>query len=114
MAAFGIDAREANADARLHLRLVSSQPAQNDTVAAPKVIRLTFSLKPALPVTGLKLFNAAGREVPIGDVVPMGTDRNGVEATVGTRLAAGTYRVAWKTASTDMHPVRGEYTFVVK
>jgi methionine-rich copper-binding protein CopC len=29
-------------------------------------------------------------------------------------LAAGKYTVSWKTASSDMHPVTGDFSFTVK
>lgn len=98
----------------LHLRLVKSEPGKGDTVTSPKLIRLWFSLKPALPVTGIRVLDASRREMPVGQVGMIAGTKDGVEAAVTKPLAPGRYTVSWKTASSDMHPVKGEFAFVVR
>ncbi len=97
-----------------HLKLVKSEPLKGDTVTSPKVIRLYFSMKPALPVTAIKVFDAAQREVVLGQAAVVAGSKDAVEVTVAQPLRPGAYRVRWKTASTDMHPIKGEYGFVVR
>jgi copper resistance protein C len=105
--------REASAASRYHLRLVKSIPAANDSTTSPAAVRLWFSLKPALSVTSIKLMHGS-KEVPLGKVTFAGDVTQPVEAVIASPLPAGTYTVAWKTASTDMHPVSGSFSFTVR
>lgn len=103
---------DAAGSAPFHLRLVRSEPAANDTVPPPAAIRLWFSLDPAMSVTSIRLKGA--REVTLGRATWSGTSKAPVEAAVGDTLAPGRYTVTWKTASKDMHPVTGSYSFTVR
>lgn len=97
-----------------HLRLVKSEPAKGDTVAAPKVLRLWFSEPATLAVTSVKLKGADGKEIAVAKPTFSGDTKQPVEAVVTGALAAGKYSLAYKTASKDMHPITGEFTFVVR
>jgi hypothetical protein len=102
------------AGAAMHLRLVKSEPAKDSVVDAPRQLRLWFSLKPALAVTSVKLVSASGTPVKLGAPKHAGDAKLPVEVTVEETLAPGTYTLSWKTASSDMHPVTGDFSFTVK
>lgn len=102
--------------ARLHNHLEKSFPAANDTLAtSPTQIRVWYA-EPAIPrLSGLALWTAGAdsTRIPLGAVAA--TDTNvSVAAPVPAPLAAGTYRVRWRTASEDGHVIRGAYDFVVQ
>lgn len=100
--------------ASMHLRLVKSEPAKDSSVPAPSHLRLWFSLKPSLSVTAVKLTSASDVSVKLGKPTFNGDVKSPVEATVDEPLAPGKYTVSWKTASSDMHPISGDFTFTVK
>lgn len=104
----------ARAEAPFHLRLVKSEPAKGDTVASPKVLRLWFSEPATLAVTSVKLKGADGTDVALAKPTFSGDTKQPVEAAVTGTLAAGVYSLSYKTASKDMHPITGEFTFVVR
>jgi methionine-rich copper-binding protein CopC len=119
--AAGVGASVANAPVALaaaaiplHLRLTKSEPAKSDTVSSPKAIRLWFSLAPTASLTSIRLTAADARSIPIGKATVAGAERTLVEAAVSQILVPGRYTVAWKTASADLHPVTGTFTFVVR
>ncbi|MBC7895914.1 MAG: copper resistance protein CopC [Cytophagaceae bacterium] len=102
------------AEARFHLRLVKSEPTKGDTVASPKVLRLWFSERATLAVTSVKLKGADGKDVELAKPTFTGDTKQPVEAAVTGALGAGVYSLSYKTASKDMHPITGEFTFVVR
>lgn len=104
----------ATARAAMHLRLVKSEPAKDAVVAAPSNLKLWFSLKPALAVTAVKLTGASDVAIKIGKPAHAGDEKVPVSVTVNEPLAPGKYTVSWKTASSDMHPVTGGFSFSVK
>jgi putative copper export protein/methionine-rich copper-binding protein CopC len=98
-----------------HLHLRHSSPAAKavlDTV--PREIRLVFTEAPALAVSSIRLLAADGSEVPLG---ALGVDPDSVTALVAritaTQLAAGSYTVVWRTASSDGHPMEGRFGFTI-
>ena len=98
----------------LHLRLIKSEPSKGDTVAAPTAIKLWFSEPATLAVTSIKLKGPDGKDIPLGRVSFTGDLSQPVATTVSGSLVAGRYQVTYKTASRDMHPVTGDYSFVVR
>lgn len=97
-----------------HLRLVKSEPAKGDTVTAPKVVRLWFSEAATLSVTSVKIKGPDGTDVAVAKPTFSGDAKQPVEAIVTGPLVAGRYALSYKTASKDMHPITGEFTFVVR
>lgn len=96
-----------------HGALKRSDPAENATlVAAPRVIRLTFTEPAELAIGRIELTGPDGQSVALSSV------RHGDSATVmvadilGT-LQAGRYIVGWQVAGRDGHPVRGAYGFLI-
>ena len=98
-----------------HLRLVRSEPAKDEVLAAPPtVVRLWFSLAPELAVTTVKLATAEGKPVVVGPLRRGSGANDPVEARMTAALVPGRYSVAWKTSSTDGHAMRGAFSFTVR
>lgn len=112
--AWAVPTPTARAEAPFHLRLVKSEPAKGDTIASPRTLRLWFSEPATLAVTSVKLKGADGKEVALAKPTFSGDPKQPVEAAVTGALAAGVYSLSYKTASKDMHPITGEFTFVVR
>ncbi|HEU4584268.1 MAG TPA: copper resistance protein CopC [Gemmatimonadaceae bacterium] len=98
-----------------HLHLKHSSPAAKamlDTV--PREIRLVFTEAPALAVSSIRLLAADGSEVRLG---ALGVDPDSATALVAPvtagQLAAGSYTVIWRTASSDGHPMEGRFGFTI-
>jgi copper resistance protein C len=94
-----------------HTHLKASLPAKDEVVTkAPESICLTFSARPELALSDVKLFTADSTAVRIGKV--MATDDSlTIGAALPADLAPGQYTVAWRTASKDGHVIRGRYRF---
>lgn len=100
------------APAQAHSALVSSDPADGQTITTPlDRVGLTFS---EAPLTGLD----AGLRIEVRDAA--GTDRASGDVTVdGTTMSRtvdlqdGAYTVLWRYVSPDGHPVTGELGFTV-
>lgn len=100
------------APAQAHSALVSSDPADGQTITTPlDSVGLTFS---EAPLTGLD----AGLRIEVRDAA--GTDRASGDVTVdGTTMSRtvdlqdGAYTVLWRYVSPDGHPVTGELGFTV-
>jgi methionine-rich copper-binding protein CopC len=106
-------ARPAAAE-RMHLRLVKSEPVKDSTVTSPSHVRLWFSLKPAMSVTVIRLTSAQDAAIKLGKPTFSGDVKTPVEVSIDEPLAPGKYTVSWKTASSDMHPISGDFSFTVK
>ncbi len=104
----------ATARAAMHLRLVKSEPSKDAVVAAPTQVKLWFSLKPTMSVTAVKLTGADDVAVKVGKPSHTGDAKLPVEVSIDEPLAPGKYTVSWKTASSDMHPLTGDFAFTVK
>ena len=92
-------------------RLVSAPPAPNSTVAATRVLSLTFSERTVPAFSGFDVVNAAGEKVAIRTSVA--EDGKTLNGNLARPLAAGSYRVDWRIASSDGHRMTGSYTFTV-
>lgn len=112
LAAMGGEASGSEATA-FHLRLVRSQPAADSSVASPAAIRLWFSEQPQLKLSAISVTGPGNAAVKLGDARTEGPDPLLLMADVPAPLAAGQYKVQWRTASRDGHPIKGEYTFRV-
>ncbi len=99
-----------------HTELKKSEPAKNDTLSvSPKAIKLWFSEQVVLPVTKVKLTNAAGAAIALGAVAQPGKGEDQpVVASVSKALTPGAYTVTWSTAADDGHAAKGTFGFVVK
>ena len=100
--------------AMAHAALVSSDPAPNSAVAAPKTIKLTFSEKLAPRFSGFSLsMKEHGMAIKLGG--KMSEDGKAIIGTPAEALMAGAYTVSWHAASTeDGHRMEGTFNFTVK
>ena len=98
--------------AAAHARLVSSTPAANATVAPTRTVSLTFSERTVPAFSGFDIINAAGENVAVRTSVA--EDGKTLTGALARPLAAGTYRVDWRIASSDGHRMTGSYTFSVR
>jgi methionine-rich copper-binding protein CopC len=98
--------------AAAHARLVSATPAPNATVAAPRTLSLTFSERAVPAFSGFDVIDAAGEKVAIRTTVA--EDGKTLTGTLARPLAAGTYSVEWRIASSDGHRMTGSYAFSVR
>jgi len=102
----------APAAAQAHARLVSATPAAKSTVAAPRVVTLTFSDRVAPAFSSFDVVNAAGAKATVRTQVSQ--DGKTITGTLARPLAAGAYVVNWRIASTDGHRMTGSYDFTVR
>lgn len=99
------------ATAAAHGGLKKSTPARGEVVTTPvRELRLEFSEKPELVFTSVQLTGPGETSIAVG--TPALTD-NTLVVSLDAALLPGTYKVLWKTAGKDGHPVRGQYTFSV-
>ncbi|RSB45285.1 MULTISPECIES: copper homeostasis periplasmic binding protein CopC [Brevundimonas] len=98
--------------AQAHARLVSATPAAKSTVAAPRVVTLTFSDRVAPAFSSFDVVNAAGAKATVRTQVSQ--DGKTITGTLARPLAAGAYVVNWRIASTDGHRMTGSYDFTVR
>lgn len=98
--------------ASAHAHLVTSNPAANVTVAAPKTITLTFNEKLTPAFSGFELEMGGGMKMPVKTVVSK--DGLSIVGTPQGALMAGAYKVTWHAASSDGHKMNGDLAFTVK
>jgi copper transport protein len=95
----------------LHLALKRSDPAADSRLEhAPQRISLWFTAQAQLAFTSIRLLTPSG-EIALDSL--MADTGNVIHARVPRALPAGDYTVAWRTASADGHPIRGEFRFSV-
>ncbi|MGW2525199.1 copper resistance CopC/CopD family protein [Streptomyces sp. NPDC001617] len=100
--------------ASAHAALTSTDP-QDGTVlkSAPRDITLTFTESVGLLDDSFRVLDPDNRRVRTGRAEhgPGGSDT--ARVTLPTKLAQGTYVVAWRAVSADSHPVSGAFTFSI-
>ncbi len=98
-----------------HLHLRHSSPAAKavlDTV--PRELRLVFTEAPQLAVSNMRLIAPDGSEVELGKAFIDPDSATALVARITTsQLAAGSYTVIWRTASSDGHPMEGRFSFTI-
>ena len=97
-----------------HLKLLKSDPAANATVASPTQVKLWFSQRPELAVTRIALVDASGTERVLAPLTRDAKAGSPIVAPVATPVAAGAYRIAWRTMATDGHVLNGTVPFTVR
>lgn len=100
--------------ASAHAHLVTSTPAANTTVAAPKSISLTFNekLTPAFSKFELSMPAMNGMKVTMKTTVSK--DHLTIIGTPKAKLMPGAYLITWHAASDDGHKMDGTVNFTVK
>lgn len=97
----------------LHNHLVKSSPSDGERLTvAPKEVRLWFNERPEISFTSITLMQ--GDSTKIVTVKAVATaDSMSAAAPLTTPLAPGKYLVAWRTASSDGHAIRGIFGFSI-
>jgi copper transport protein len=109
LAFVGIGAR---ADA--HAELVSSEPAAGSQLdTAPDRVVLEFTEAVELTEDTVRVLDAEGRRIAIGDPEHPDGAGDAVAASLPGDLGDGAYVVAWRVVSSDSHPIGGAFTFRV-
>lgn len=110
----GFTLAAAPANGAMHLRLTKSSPAK-DTVltVAPTQISLWYSQEPTLRLSAVTLTGPNGA-VTLGAVAQDPKEKTLLTAKVEGPMPPGAYTIAWRTASSDGHPIRGEIPFRVR
>ncbi len=98
--------------AQAHARLVAATPTTGSTVAAPRTISLTFSERMVPAFSSFDLANAQGTVIPVQTRVSK--DGKTLSGSPRATLAAGSYTVNWRIASSDGHRMTGSTTFNVR
>ena len=100
------------APAAAHTDLVSSDPADGQTLSAPPE-QLTMRFGEDILGGGARVVAAdeSGVRVALGPVQVSGPE---LTTTWPRAAAAGTYTVAWRAVSGDGHPLEGSFAFTVK
>jgi copper transport protein len=104
------------AQARAHLKLASSKPAQGDTVREPvSSITLTFTEAVDERYTTISVLDAFGQDLAVGAMFHAVGSSPSKEYMVmfSTPLAGGAFTVKWKTLGKDGHAVTGMFDFLV-
>ena len=103
-----------------HTKLVSATPAANATVAKTTKITLVFNEKvtsqfagATVTMTGMPGM-ASHAPMKMAATSAMAKDGRTMTITLARPLAAGTYKVDWRAAGSDMHRKNGSYSFTVK
>jgi methionine-rich copper-binding protein CopC len=96
-----------------HATLVTSTPAKDASVPAPRSIRLTFSEKIAPSFSGFRLSMDDGMVIDFATKVS--DDGKTLTGTPTSSFMKGKYTLAWHaTAVDDGHRTEGSFDFTVK
>jgi methionine-rich copper-binding protein CopC len=103
-----------------HTKLVNATPAANATVAKTAKITLVFSEKvmpqfagATVTMTGMPGM-ADHAPMKMAATSTMAKDGKTMTITLARPLPAGTYKVEWRAAGSDMHKMNDSYSFTVK
>lgn len=99
--------------APFHTELKSSSPAKDEVLrVAPREIRLTYTARPEVALSDIKVSSAAGVAVEMGKAA-RGKDSLTIVAPVRGAMPDGAYVISWRTAGKDGHVIRGRIPFSV-
>ncbi|MES4887143.1 copper resistance protein CopC [Streptomyces sp. NPDC096012] len=104
----------AAAPASAHAALRETDPADGTVLkTAPRHVTLTFTESVGLLTDSFRIYDPGNHRVRTGtaDHAPGRSDT--ARVALPTKLARGTYTVAWRVVSADSHPVSGVLTFSV-
>lgn len=98
-----------------HTELVATYPAADSLHTSPvSEIRLRFSTAVQLSLSTVTVLGPEGVLRPTDTLRLAGSGGQELQQPLGGPLATGDYRVEWRTAGPDGHPLRGDYTFAVR
>lgn len=99
--------------APFHTELKSSSPGKDEILrTAPREIRLTFTARPEVTLSDIKVSTTAGAAVALGKAA-RGKDSLSIVAPIQGAMPDGAYTVSWRTAGKDGHVIRGRFGFSV-
>lgn len=101
------------APAFAHAHVVSSTPAANAEVAAPKQVSVTFNEK-LVPAFSKLEIAMAGMKMDVPVKTSVSTDGKTITATPQGALMKGAYVLNWSAASADGHKTKGAIPFKIK
>ena len=97
-----------------HANLVSSNPAADAVVVAPKTIKLTFSEKIDPASSGIQLSMGDGMAVATA-AASVSADGKTLMARTTSPFMAGKWTLSWHALSADDgHGTQGSYSFTIK
>ncbi|MDB5475168.1 MAG: Copper resistance protein precursor [Phenylobacterium sp.] len=97
-----------------HARLLKSDPKAGATVAAPKVLRLSYSETIVPGNSSVSVTGPDKAPVATGPIALDAKDKRTVLAPVTGKLAPGAYKLDWSMTSADGHTMTGAFVFKVK
>lgn len=97
--------------AAAHARLISATPAPDSMGGPTRTVTLVFSERSVPAFSGFDVYDASGTKLAMR--ASISDDGKTLSGTLARPLAAGTYRVEWRLASSDGHRMTGNYTFMV-
>ena len=98
----------------VHGKLKSSTPSAGAHLsAAPRALRLEFTERPEIAFTTVRLTGPNEQPVALGALARDTAAPMSVVAGITGELTHGTYRVDWKMAGADGHPIIGSYKFTI-
>ena len=101
--------------ASAHTDLKTANPAPNAVVkTAPSALRLGFSSAVLPRFTTVSVTGPDGKALHAGPVTVDAKNKGVVTAPLHGAGAPGAYKVDWAAASSDMHKMKGSYTFTVR
>ena len=96
-----------------HASLVTSDPAANATVAAPKTITLTFDEELTPAFSGFDVVMSDGMKMKFKTTVSK--DQKTITGVASGPMMAGAYKLSWHAAAADDgHKTTGTLAFTVK
>jgi methionine-rich copper-binding protein CopC len=96
-----------------HARILSSNPANNAKVAAPKTIRLTFSEKITPAFSGFDL--TMGGTMKVALAISVSADGKTITGKPKGAMMTGPYQIHWHAAAVDDgHHTEGTLSFSIK
>jgi methionine-rich copper-binding protein CopC len=103
----------APASALAHAHVVSSTPAANAAIAAPRQVSVTFNEKlvPAFSKLEIKM---AGMNMKVPVKTSVSTDGKTLTGTPQGAFMKGSYVINWTAASADGHKMKGSIPFKIK
>jgi len=105
----------AGSAAQAHAVLKTANPAPSAVVkTAPKQLRLQFNEAVLAPFTSLSVIGPDGRALHAGPVSVDRRNKTVVTAPLHGGGAPGVYKVEWTAATSDMHKMKGGYSFTVR
>jgi len=97
----------------VHNHLVKSSPSNGERIpTTPKEVRLWFNERPEIAFTSATLLEADSTKIATIKAVAT-SDSMAASIPLLTPLAPGKYFVAWRTASSDGHAIRGIFEFSI-